>query len=338
MKINATQATDYITQCIQVGLTPMISGDPGIGKSEIVKAIAEKYSLVLVDERLSTYDPTDLNGLPKIGTERASFIPFDTFPLEDTPIPPGSHGWLIFLDEFNSATMAVQSAAYRLILDKSVGRHKLHPRAVIVCAGNLATSGAIVNRLGTAMQSRLIHLELFVSVPLWLTWASTHGIDYRILSYINNVPENLLRFDPKHTDKTFASPRTWEFTSRLISKLDTKKLSSIIELLAGSIGEGVAMEFVSHCEIYNDMPTFAQIQTDPLSAKCKKEPAIQFAVAYMIAAFVDTISLTKAMQYVARLPLEFQTICIQGIVRKNKAMLLEKPVISWMALNGSLLI
>lgn len=39
------------------------------------------------------------------------FMPFNIFPLENTPLPKGKNGWLLFLDEFNSAPKDVQAAA-----------------------------------------------------------------------------------------------------------------------------------------------------------------------------------------------------------------------------------
>lgn len=173
MIINATQATDYAIRCIKAKMTCMISGDPGIGKSAIVQAIAKQFNLELIDIRLSTFDPVDLNGLPMLNGNIAEFVPMSTFPLEKTTKKPkGKNGWLIFLDEFNAAPLATQAAAYKLVLDRQVGLHNLHPNSTIVCAGNLITNGAIVNRLGTAMQSRLIHLELGVFPEEWIKWGT----------------------------------------------------------------------------------------------------------------------------------------------------------------------
>lgn len=106
-----------ISNFIKAKLVPMIEGSPGMGKSAIVHQIAEQYGLKLIDLRLSQCDPTELMGFPSIGSNvdrtkaRAGYVPMDTFPLEDDSIPAGHNGWLLFLDEFNSAPPAVQAAA-----------------------------------------------------------------------------------------------------------------------------------------------------------------------------------------------------------------------------------
>src|SRR6185437_5875943 len=150
-------------------------------------AVAREYGLQLIDHRLSTSAPEDLSCLPRFREDGiATFAPFDTFPTDDMPIPEGKQGWLLFLDEFNSASKMVQAAAYKLVLDRMVGQRKLHPNVVIVAAGNLSTDRAIVNPISTAMQSLLIHLtmeldfnEFIEDVALPQQW------DGRIIAYLN---------------------------------------------------------------------------------------------------------------------------------------------------------
>lgn len=61
MKIKINQAADLITVALKAKLVPMIHGSPAIGKSSIVKQIAQQFGLKLIDLRLSQCDPTDLN-------------------------------------------------------------------------------------------------------------------------------------------------------------------------------------------------------------------------------------------------------------------------------------
>ena len=183
------------------------------------------------------------------------YAPPTTFPLENLDeIPVGYEGWLLFLDEINAAPPAIQAAAYKLVLDRQIGSHNLHKRVAIVCAGNKATDKAIVNRLSTAMQSRMIHLNLMVDTESWLEWANTHNVDHRVISFIKFRPELLHKFNPSHADNTFASPRTWEFLSKII--IDKKEFTKTDHaVLVGTVGEGPATEFRAFCDVYKDLPT-----------------------------------------------------------------------------------
>lgn len=224
---------------------------------------------------------------------------------------------------------------YRLILDRQVGRYNLHPNVVLVAAGNLLTDGAIVNRLGTAMQSRMVHMELAVIPKAWISWANKNSIDHRIMAFIEHSPDLLMNFDPKHNDKTFACPRTWEFLSKLTKGIASANLVDYLPLIAGTIGEGVARQFVTHVEIYAKLPTYKEIVRDPLNARMDSDPAMLFGAAYMIGAFMDKATLVPAMEYLDRLPVEFQTICLQNAIQRDRTLIRERPVTKWIAIKGA---
>lgn len=84
-----------------------------MGKSDIIRNIANRNKLKVIDMRLSQSDPVDLSGFPSINHEanKASYKPMDTFPLSTDKIPDGFNGWVLFLDEINSAPISVQAAA-----------------------------------------------------------------------------------------------------------------------------------------------------------------------------------------------------------------------------------
>ncbi len=330
MRVNPTQASDYITKAIRAGLVVMLQGDPGIGKSMIILAVAHIFNLKVIDIRLAQCDPTDLNGFPTNKDGKASYLPMDTFPLEGDPLPSRMvngvekqyDGFLIFFDEFNSAPLSVQAASYKIVLDRMIGQFKLHPRAAIVCAGNLTTNNAIVNRMGTAMQSRLVHLELQTDLKSWIAWASKNGIDHRIIAYVQQKPENLHKFDPKHNDKTFACPRTWEFASKLIIN-EPDNIKDYTALLCGTIGKGIGREFITWSNMYTEIPSFDEIKKDPKGCKLPDEPAIKYAISHLIAANVSEKNLDMVFPYIERLPVEFETITLQNILHRNISWLVD---------------
>lgn len=333
LRVSPSECIDQVIMCMHTRLTPMIWGSPAIGKSSIVRQIAQRFKLWLIDVRLSQYDPTDLHGFPKIDGRRSTYLPMDTFPLEDDPIPEGYNGFLIFFDEFSSAVRMTAAAAYKVVLDKYIGNRKLHPKAIIVCAGNMMTDGAIVNQAGTAMQSRLIHLELMVDWKEWSIWASSEKLSHRVISYINHRPAKLYQFNPTHNDKTFASPRTWEFASR-IDLYPKLTMHQKLPALAGAVSEGVAREFVTYCDVYSHIPTYQQIIANPLSISMSDEPSMLAAIAGMIGSSMTVADLPKIMRYINRLPIEFQVFALRDGCKRNPAMLREKELISWLNTNG----
>lgn len=325
MEVKISQAIPMIVAYIKAGLVPMILGSPGCGKSQIVHQIAKDFKLKVIDLRLAQCDPTDLLGFPRINNEdRAGYAPMETFPIvgDDLPnpdqnSPEGYDGWLLFLDEMNSASPAVQAAAYKLILDRMVGQYTLHPNVAIVCAGNKETDNAIVQPLSTALQSRMTHLELVIDPKEWVKWATGNGIDHRITSYINFQPNSLYTFKPDHTDKTYAAPRTWEFASRLLKHTDLSD-PLIVQLLAGTISEGVAREFVTFCKVYSQLPKIEDIIANPRGIPVSEEPSVNFAITGALAAHATVDNMDELMKYIERLPIEFQLVCLRQALRRNK--------------------
>ncbi len=331
--LNSTQLTPLVTKVMKAGLVPMIAGSPGIGKSDLVRELAKSLNLFVIDHRLSTSDPTDMSGLPATQGDKATFLPFDLFPTQDTEVPAGYDGFLLFLDEINSAPQSVQAAAYKLVLDREVGQHKLHDRCACVCAGNLQTDGAIVNRLGTAMQSRLVHFEMGVDPDKWLSWAYANGVDSRVTSYIAYSGDKLHMFDPNHNDKTFPCPRTWHFASRYL-EVAGKLSFEDLHALSGTIGEGQAREFLAFCEIENELVSFDDLIKAPLKVDLPTEPSTTYFMCGSIAAKTDKKNLDKVVQFVERLPIEFQIVCFRDMLKRNKDLKKEAALRNWIITNS----
>lgn len=329
-KVKIAQAISMITKYIKAGLVPMLRGSPGMGKSSIVHQIADMYNLLVIDLRLSQCDPTDLMGFPNIMGKKAGYVPMETFPIEGDPIPAGYSGWILFLDEFNGASLAVQAAAYKLVLDRMVGIHRLHKNVGIVCAGNLETDNAIVNPMSTAMQSRLVHMELISDVEEFVIWCAEQGIDHRIPDYVKFKPGNLYTFTPDHTDQTYACGRTWEFANRVLKVTDDNDPDRL-PMLAGTLSEGVAREFIGFCHLYQDLPKPAQIAMSPETLKVPDEPSVLFALTGSIGHNAHTDTLTQVMKYVVRMPKEFQVFALRETVRRHKELIKHPAIQKWIA-------
>lgn len=331
-KATPRQTYKFVVNCIQAQLVAFIQSSPGLGKSSIVSKIAKDHRLKLIDHRLSTSDPTDLTGLPWFDDRGfARFAPFaDLFPMEDTPLPLDENGeeldgWLLFLDEFNSAPKAVQAAAYKLILDRMIGQHRLHPNVAIVAAGNLSTDRAIVNSLSTAMQSRLIHIEMVENFQEWLEdVAIPEGYDSRIIAFLSQYPSKLMDFRPDHQDRTFCCPRTWEFANRLITHYDSEGnpipkevTDDTTILLTGAITSGVATEFVKFTQVYDRLITVDQIVRDPEGCALPGDMNLKWATVTHMAEKTNNSNFGALSTYANRFDLSFRILFYRIIMIRH---------------------
>lgn len=334
MQVTISKAKDMLCYFLKARLVPLIVGSPGLGKSQICQQIANEFGLLLIDVRLGQCDVTDLLGFPQIKGDKASYIPMATFPIEGDQIPKGYNGWLLLFDELTSASPSLQAAAYKILLDRMVGNHPLHKNVAIVCAGNLETDNAIVQPMSTALQSRLVHMELVVDAKEWVDWATSHDIDHRITSYINFKPGSLYTFQPDHTDNTYASPRTWEFANRILQVVDMDS-PHLLPMLAGTISEGVAREFLSFCKNFANLPKISEIIANPEGIPVPHEPSILFAMTGALSHNAAMDTMDALMKYIRRLPLEFQVVCLRETIRRNKTMMAHGAIQKWIATNAT---
>jgi len=336
--VTPKQAKKHIARIMRAGLVAFMKGSPGIGKSAIVRELAEEFNLKMIDHRLSTSAPEDLSGLPHFNSKgEAVFAPFsDLFPLKDTPLPEGKDGWLLFLDEFTSAHKDVQAAAYKLVLDKMVGQHPLNERVVIVCAGNKETDRAIVNKIGTAMQSRIITLELQISFDDWLTKvALPQHYDNRIIAFLSMYNDKLFDFNPEHEGNTFCCPRTWEFMNKLVDGEDVNEDDA--PLFGGTITNAVGVEFIAFSKLYKELVTINEILKDPEHAKIPTDNALKWATITHLFEKTTKDNFDDVVTYILRYSSTFQVLFFRGLLVRKPELKSEKPFVRGAAAIGKYL-
>lgn len=300
---NTRQARNFIIRALQAGNVPFLTSSPGMGKSAIIRSVAEEFGMKLIDHRLSTSAPEDLSGLPFRNGDRAEFIPFaDLFPIEGDEVPEGYNGWLLFLDEFNSAKKEVVAAAYKLILDRMTGQKKLHPNVMIICAGNKATDRAIVNPLGTAMQSRVVHFEMELNFDIFVEDVMIpQEWDERLVAFLHANPGYLHDFDPAHKNKTFCCPRTWDFVNKDLKNRPEGALPDEDSLYySGFVTPGKAVEFVQFTQVYNRMITIEKVVKDPLGCVLPEDNNLCWATVNHLANKTTEDNFTDVLQYIER--------------------------------------
>lgn len=333
ISVNTQQAQVLVEDCMNVGLVPLLKGSPGTGKSSIMRTIAKERNLKLIDIRLAQIDEVELNGFPDLSGDKATYKQFDIFPTEGDALPDGYDGWLLFFDELTSADKVKQGAAYKIILDRMVGQETLHKKALCVAAGNLLSDKAVVNNMSTAMQSRLIHINIGVDKDKWIDWAIKSEIDNRVISFIEYQPSNLHKFDPSHQDDTFACQRTWEFCSRLIKPYPILH-SSKLPLLAGTLSQGVAREFKAFCELSEGLVKFEDIMKDPLGTTVPSDAGSLYATIGMLADNTTVDNAALVMGYIVRMPSEYQLCAVRRIYQSNKKVISVSEVREWMKVNA----
>jgi hypothetical protein len=224
-------------------------GPPGIGKSDIVKQIGAELEREVIDVRLALWEPTDIKGIPYYNADQGKMV---WAPPAELPTNEDSTA-IIFLDELNSAPPAVQAAAYQLVLNRQVGTYKLPKGVDIVAAGNREGDRGVTYRMPAPLANRFVHLEMKVDFDDWQDWATLNKVHPEVVGYVGFAKQDLNDFDPKSPSKAFATPRSWMFVSELLEDDDTDA-DTLHNLIAGAVGDGLAVKFMAHRKIASRLP------------------------------------------------------------------------------------
>jgi hypothetical protein len=281
--VTSVQARKAILKAFQVKRPIFLWGPPGIGKSEVVADITEEMGGLMIDLRMAQMEPTDIRGIPFFNKDLNKMDWAEPIDLPDAELASQYPIIVLFLDEMNSAPPAVQAAGYQLILNRRVGKYRLPDNVVIVAAGNRDSDKGVTYRMPMPLANRFIHLEMRADFNAWQNWAVNKGIHKDVVGYLSFAKNDMYDFNAKSSSRAFATPRSWVFVSQLLDDNDTDT-NTLENLVAGSVGEGLAVKFMAHRKVAGRMPN----QTDILDGKVTTLSVKEISAMY---------SLTTAMCY-----------------------------------------
>ena len=312
MKI--TDIYNTLEHFTKANLPVFIWGPPGIGKSSVVKQIADNLELEFIDLRLSLLDPTDLKGIPFFDKENnqavwaaPNFLPKDK----------NSKG-VLFLDEINTAAPSVQASAYQLVLDRKVGDYTLPDGWSIVAAGNRENDRGVTYRMPPPLANRFVHLHMSIDFYDWKLWAFANKIDLSVIGFLSFDKRKLFDFDPNKNEKSFPTPRSWEYVDKILkSNLDEKLL---FESISGAIGKECGVEFMSFRKVMDRLPNIEKIADATIESLDEDDHKVLFALcAGLVNHLVESNKkeqIDNVLRFSLNLPGEFSIMLVKDM-QKN---------------------
>jgi hypothetical protein len=85
-------------------------------------------------------------------------------------------------------------------------------------------------------------------------------------------------FDSRSPSRAFATPRSWSFVSQFCEDTDTTD-QELTDLIAGTVGEGIAIKFMAHRKVAGKMPKPADILSGKVTTLETKEISAQYSLA-----------------------------------------------------------
>jgi MoxR-like ATPase len=275
--VTATQARRSLMKAFKIQRPVFLWGPPGIGKSELVADITRELGGHMIDLRLGQMEPTDIRGIPFYNKDSGKMDWAEPVDLPTAELASQYPIVVLFLDEMNSAAPSVQSAAYQLVLNRRSGKYVLPDNVVMVAAGNRESDKGVTYRMPTPLANRFVHQEMTVDFASWQEWAVKNNEHKDVVGYLTFAKQDLYDFDAKSASRAFATPRSWHFVSELLQDDDTDDDTNM-NLIAGTVGEGLAVKFMAHRKIAGRMPKPEDILSGKVDTLEVKEVSAMYSL------------------------------------------------------------
>ena len=281
----------------------MLWGARGVGKSSIVRQVAEHFGIPLVDLRLTTIEPVDIRGAIYADDALAKTV---WFPPEFLPSPDTVDG-ILFLDELTAADQRLQISAYSLILDRRVGNYRLPDGWQVIAAGNASFHGAVSHDMGTALADRMFHFNVQTVIDAFLNHATAMNFAPEVMAYLKIRPDKLDDTQAQLAGDHLigASPRGWEDISNVLKSGLSNAAKRVF--VQGRIGAANAAEFFGVLrEIQAGADVVRLLAARPGAETAALLPrtldALYGMIYGLLAASVDDRTLARAVEIVEQLP------------------------------------
>ena len=291
------QLSEFLSKAIPARLPILITGAPGIGKSDIVAQAAIEAEADLILSHPAVEDPTDGKGLPWMLNGEATFMPFGN--ARKAQKAEKLTVWM--LEDLGQATPAVQASYMQLLLARELNGRRIPDCVTFVAATNRRTDRAGVQGILEPVKSRFASIvQLDPHLDDWCNWAIASGfIPANLIAFLRFKPDLLSAFVPSADLTNCPSPRTWSNLARL----EALQLPSEVEQVAfaGAVGEGAAVEYLAFRRMAALLPSADAILLDPHRGMIPKALDALYAITVALASKANEQTFPILLIYAERL-------------------------------------
>jgi hypothetical protein len=304
-------------------LNVYLVGDPGLGKTAIVRQAAEDLGVECREVIVGQYDPGELAGLV--------YLKEDSYVRARPNWLPEEGEGILFLDELPQAVVMSQNLMAQLTNERCIGEHKLGDGWQIVAAGNKTANRAGTSVMPTHLRDRLLFVEVEVNMDDVVEFFNGQGTDERITGMMRYRPDFIAKFDAGAD--ACPSPRSWMRVNTILG-MGLEGFTEF-ETIKGTIGEAAATDFKGYCDLYHKMPDPDGIIDNPEDGEIPEDPALLFALTSALSARANKENVGAILTYVNRLiNKEFAVFCVKDMGSRFPELRKEKSLRDWIMKEG----
>ena len=325
VELRPSEIAQALTTAINMREAMLITGAPGIGKSEVVAQACMKAGAELLITHPVTSDPTDAKGLPWIaaGADHAEFMPFGVFykALNAEGLT------VVFIDDIGQSPDAVQASFMQPVQAREIDGRAFPKDVVFIAATNRRTDKAGVKGILEPVKGRFTIVNMTVDVDDFCNNLFDRGYDYGLdddaiisgAAFMHFCGDALHAWEASNDISNSPTPRNWVTAFKFAMQDLPQHVTH--GLIAGRVGAGYAAQYLGFMKNYRVMPSLEAIFLDPTKAVIPTEPQSLWAVAVGLAAKCQTGNFDRVAVYAERLAQadfgEYASLMIRDCVRRE---------------------
>lgn len=255
--MNYSECLNAVSLVLDSNEVPLIIGESGIGKTSLVKHIADKqsYHLVTIDGNL--LKEGEIGGLPVVENRTTVYATHHKLAEIDKVLNNDENKQVIlFIDELNRCDHSVAQELMNLILNREINGYVLSDRVKVIAAMNPSSrndgfynSQYEVVDLDPAQEDRFVWIQLDSDIKEWIKWgmSSDGKINEHVIEFLSSFPEYL--HTPDSSDTIKATPRSWERVSKsydiYIQNKGRYSFETFLNVVKGNVGSSITNDFSS---------------------------------------------------------------------------------------------
>jgi hypothetical protein len=294
--------------------TCILLGEPGIGKTQILKTLEERlgdgYDYIYVDCPLKELMDIGAN-IPNHDDRALTYYVAGLFNLSG---PGANRPKVIMLDEVFKTDKMMRKIFTRLILERYVGDKRLPDGSIVFGTSNNVTDG-VGDVLEGHVGSRVMIVPLRKSnATEYNSWAGKHKVSPLTRSWVALNPrsmhsytdagqeDNPYIFNPRKNNKQYVCPRSiTKADFAVIQRKDRFSENEMMVALIGMIGESAARSMMAFVQVQHKMVKYEDVLANPKTVTVPEDIAVQLM---MMMEAVDKLNtqdeLSAYMEFVNR--------------------------------------
>jgi hypothetical protein len=311
-------------------VTVIGQGEPGIGKSSMLKVLQNTYP----DYEVAYIDCTLLD----LGDFALPYTVQATDDLKVTKFAPNARfkfhsnkPVIIMLDEIGKAMKAVKNVLLTLMLEHRIGDNYAPEGSIVFGTTNLLSDG-----VGDMLEAHARNRVALVTVRKpdadeWIDWALKNDIAPEVIAWVKQFPHSLASYtDGSQKDNPYifnptragmgavVTPRSLEKASHIAKRRSELGDSLTISLLTGTIGESASRDMQAFFTVVDKLPTWESVIASPNTAKLPDDVVAKCILVFSAISRVDKDTLSKWLAYSKRMDMEWQALFATSVMKSPK--------------------